>query len=76
MHFVKILILLLGTVVLSGLLALSIAFGIASLGLLGTCAEGACEYAALFLVFPALWLGLLAAAAIGYGAHWRRTRQE
>jgi len=57
------------------LLALGIAFGIASLGLLGTCAEGACEYAALFLAFPALWLGLLAAAAIGYGVHRRRSRQ-
>jgi hypothetical protein len=76
MRLFKILVMLLGSVVLSGLVALGIAFGIAALGLLGTCAEGACEYAALFLAFPALWIALLVAAAFGYGLRRRRDRQS
>ena len=76
MRFIKALVILLGTVLLSGLLALGIAFGIASLGLLGTCAEGACEYAALFVAFPLLWFGLLLATGIVYGMRRRRARSR
>jgi hypothetical protein len=76
MRFIKTLVMLLGTVLLSGLLALGIAFGIASLGLLGTCAEGACEYAALFVAFPLLWLGLLLVTAVVYGLRRRKARNQ
>jgi hypothetical protein len=72
MRFIKTLVMLLGTVLLSGLLAL----GIASLGLLGTCAEGACEYAALFVAFPLLWLGLLLVTAVVYGLRRRTARNQ
>ncbi len=76
MRFIKIIVMLVGTVVVSGALALLLASGMASAGMLGTCFEGACGYAALFLAFPLLWLALLAAAAIGYGLHRRRARQR
>lgn len=76
MRFIAILAMLLGTVLLSGLVAFGIAFGIASLGLLGTCAEGACEYTALFLAFPVLWLGLLLVTAVVYGMRRRKARNQ
>lgn len=76
MRFIKPLVMLLGTVLLSGLVALGIAFGIASLGLLGTCAEGACEYGALFLAFPVLWIGLLLGTAVVYGIRRRRAQNQ
>lgn len=54
--------------------ALILAVAMANTGLLGTCFEGACGYAAFFGVFPVLWIlfSILAVIAL-WRLAWRGT---
>ncbi|WP_454685003.1 hypothetical protein [Ancylobacter moscoviensis] len=69
--FVRLLVLA-GGVTLTGGAAAALAALLADAGLLGTCFEGACAYAAIFVAFPLLWLGLFAAFVTGWIWYARR----
>lgn len=54
-------------------LALLVATVLAETGMLGSCFEGSCGYAAMFLAFPLLWIGLTIAFFIVW---WRWARRR
>lgn len=64
--------LLLLAAVVAAVVSIFLAEEMARAGMLGTCFEGACGYAALYGAFPMLWLGLFIASIVGYVAWARR----
>lgn len=60
------------TVLVLAPVALMLAGTLADLGWLGSCFEGGCGYAAVFYVFPLLWLILSIAAILGLRRAMRR----
>lgn len=72
---IRILIALAGILV-SCVLALLVATFMAETGLLGSCFEGSCGYAAVFLAFPLLWIGFTTAFFIGWWRWARRRRAQ
>lgn len=66
-------VLLLLAAVVAGVVAIFLADELARAGMLGTCFEGACGYAAIYGAFPLLWLVLFLASIVGYFA-WAQGR--
>lgn len=72
MKVVKGIALTLMALIASGIAASFIAIGMADNGLLGSCFEGRCGYAAIYAAFPLTWIILFAGSVIGYLAWSRR----
>ncbi|MGH6761332.1 MAG: hypothetical protein ACRECW_07035 [Phyllobacterium sp.] len=64
-------LILIAGLALTGCIAVALATLLAELGFLGSCFEGGCGYAALFVAFPLLWI-ILFASFVACFAIWRR----
>lgn len=69
------------TLVIAAIIAASTLLALVSVALLtemgafGSCFEGGCGYAALFLGFPLVWLALVVAGIAFWVRWWRRRRK-
>lgn len=70
MTLIKRIAFLIAVGIASGIPALFIAGALSDHGLIGTCFEGACGYAAIFYAFPFIWL-IIYVALLMVWTKWR-----